>query len=298
MSKGDASVPSVPSAASVASAQGGANVDTAASSAALNYVNQVTPYGSTTYDTTGTYTTPSGLTVPRYTETTALSPLGQSILTGQENVANTLIPSAESLAGQAGAAATTPLNFNDAQSPILNSSPDQISDRAADAAYAKQKSFLDPQWDQQQQQLQDQLSRQGIPVGSQAYSNAMDQFNNAKTQAYDAAQTGAVANGTSAASNLFNMALSGHESNISDQRLAEQNPLSLLQQLFGASPNAPSQPITQPSPISVANTDVIGATNSASNAALAGYNANLNANNSLYGALGSLGSAAIRGAFS
>lgn len=293
MSKGSADVPSVPDPAVTAQAQGAANVNTAAANAALNFVNQVSPYGSTTYDTTGTYTTPDGQVVPRYTQTTALSPLGQAIYSGQQNVTNTLIPSAERLAGTVGTAVTNPLDFNTPQSGILNSTPQQISDRAADATYAKAKGFLDPQWDQQGRQLEDQLSRQGIPVGSEAYQNAMQAFNNAKTQAYDAAQSGAIANGTSAAGNLFNMALAGQQQNLSEQQLAQQNPLSLLQQLFGASPSTASQPITQPNSINIAPTDVIGATNAATNAAMNSYNAQLGQQNSLFGGLAGLGGAAI-----
>ena len=257
-------------------------------------MNQVTPYGSTTYDTTGTYTTPDGQVVPRYTQTTALSPLGQSLLTGQQNVANNLIPTAETLSRGVSAAATTPLDFNTPQSGILNSTPQQISDRAADATYAKQKGFLDPQWDQQKTQLQDQLSRQGIPVGSAAYSNAMQQFDNSKTQAYDAAQNGAISNGTSAASNLFNMALAGNQQNLAQQQLGQTNQLDILQRLFGASPQSPSQPVTQPNSIPVANTDVIGATQSATNAAMNAYNSQNQANSSMFGGLAGLGGAAIK----
>lgn len=293
MAKGGGDAPAIPDPNVTAQAQSAANVNTAGAQAALNYVNQVTPYGSTTYDTTGTYTTPDGQVVPRYTQTTALSPLGQSLLTGQQNVANTLIPSAERLAGTVGEAVTNPLDFNTAQSGILNSTPQFLSDRAADATYAKQRGFLDPQWEQQGRQLEDQLARQGIPVGSEAYQNAMQAFNSSKTQAYDAAQNSAIANGTSAAGNLFNMALAGQQQNLSEQQLAQQNPLSLLQQLFGASPSSPSQPITQPGAINIAPTDVIGATNAATTAASNRYNAGLGQQNALFGGLASLGSALI-----
>lgn len=295
MGKGSVDVPSVPDPSVTAQAQSNANVNTAAANAALNFVNQVTPYGSTTYDTTGYYTTPDGQTVPRYTQTTALSPLGQALYTGQQTVANTLIPSAERLAGTVSEAVSNPLDFNTPQSGILNSTPQQISDRAADATYAKSKSFLDPQWDQQGRQLEDQLSRQGIPVGSEAWQNAMKAFNSSKTQAYDAAQTGAIANGTSAAGNMFNMALAGQQQNLAEQQLAQQNPMSLLQQLFGASPSSPSQPITQPGGVNIAPTDVIGATNAATNQAMNAYQASLAQQNSGFGGLASLGSAFLLG---
>lgn len=295
MSKAGSDPPAVPDPRLTAQAQGAANVNTAAASAALNNVDQITPYGSTTYDTTGYYTTPDGQVVPRYTQTTALAPLGQAILTGQQNVAANLIPAAERLSGTVGEALNNPLDFNTPQSGILDSTPQQLSDRAADATYAKAQSFLDPQWDQQGRQLEDQLSRQGIPVGSEAYQNAMRAFNNSKTQAYDAAQSGAIANGTSAAGNLFNLALAGRQQNLSEQQLAQTNPMDNLSRLFGASPSSPSQPITQPGSIPVAPTDVIGATNSATNQAMQAWQAGQNSNNALFGGLAGLGSAAIRG---
>lgn len=295
MGKSTADIPSIPNPTQTAQAQSAANVNTAASQAALNNVNQVTPYGSVTYDTTGTYTTPDGQVVPRYTQTTALNPLAQNILTGQQQVANNLLPTAQTLSHMAGASLTNPLDFNTPQSSILNSAPQLLSDRAADATFNKAKGFLDPQWSNQQRQLEDQLSRQGIPVGSEAYSNAMTQFNNAKTQAYDAAQMGAIANGTAAAGNLFNMALGGQQQNLAQQQLAQTNPLSNLQALFGASPSTPQQPITQPSQIGVAPTDVIGATNAANSAAMNQYQAQLGQQNSMFGGLAGLGSAALMG---
>lgn len=295
MGKSSPDIPSVADPSVTAAAQGRANVNTAAANAALNYMNQVTPYGSVSYDTTGTYTTPDGQVVPRYTQTTALSPLGQSILSGQQTVAANLLPTADTLSRGAAYSLSNPLDFNTAQSGILNSTPQMLSDRAADATYAKAKGFLDPQWTNQQRQLEDQLSRQGIPIGSEAYSNAMTNFNNARTQAYDAAQQGAIANGTSSAGNLFNMALAGQQQNLAQQQLAQTNPLQNLQALFGASPSSPQQPITQPGAINVANTDVIGATNAANQQAMNAYNAQLGSQNAMFGGLAGLGSAAIRG---
>ncbi len=289
------SVPSIPDPATTAAAQSGANVNTAAATSALNNMNMVTPYGSVTYDTTGTYTTPDGQVVPRYTATTALTPSGQAILKGTEDTALNLLPAADSLSRGAAYSLSNPLDFNTAGSKILYGDPTLLSDKAADATYAKAKGFLDPQWNQQQRQLEDQLSRQGIPIGSEAYSNAMTNFNNARTQAYDAASSGAIANGTNAAGNLFNMALSGHNQNLTDQRLAQNNPLDNLKSLFGSTPTTPSQPIAQPTPVNVAPTDVVGATNAANSAAMNVYNAGMNANNSMFGGLAGLGSSFLLG---
>lgn len=285
MGKSSPSVPAVPTAQETAAASGQANTSTAAAQTALNDVNQITPYGTTTFDPTGSYTDPQGDTVPTYTQTTALSAPEQTLLTGEQTTANTLVPTAENLANQTQTASTTPLNFNTADSPILNAAPNQLDQTAANAVYNEQAGFLNPQWQQQTQQLQDQLSRQGIPVGSEAYNNAMTQLDTAKTQAYQAAQDSATSTGAQSASTLFGLAQAGQNQNIQQQQLAQQQPISLLSQVTGATPATPTQPIGTPSQSSIAPTDVVGAQATADNASLAAYQAQLQQQNATYGGL-------------
>lgn len=189
------------------------------------------------------------------------------------------------------------MNFDTPFSAYLNKGPQQINSDAANAIYGQQKSFLDPQWNLQQKQLEDQLSRQGIPVGSEAYNSAMGQLENARTQAYQSAQDAAVAGGSSAAANLFGMAQAGQNQLISQQQLAQQQPLSLLSEMYGATPAQPTQPITTPSVTGISPTDVIGATGLSSNAAMQRYQAQLGQQNATNGAIGStLATAAIAAA--
>lgn len=297
MGKSSPAVPVTPTAAQTGAASTQTNIGTANAQAALNNMNQVSPYGSTSYDITGYYTAPDGTGVPRYTQTTSLSPMGQQILSGEQGAATTLLPAAQTLAQQVQTATTNPLNFNTADSSILNAAPQQLDKTAADAIYGQQKSFLDPQWGQQAQQLQDQLSRQGIPVGSEAYNNAMTQLDNARTQAYQSAQDAATAGGASSAAQLFGLAQAGQNQNIQQQQLAQQQPISLLSQLFGATPSTPTQPISTPSQTGVAPTDMVGASASANNAAMNAYQAQIQQNNATYGGLASLaGTAAMAGA--
>ena len=296
MGKSSPSVPAVPSATETAAAQSQANTSTAAAQAALNYVNQNTPYGNTTYTQTGSYTDPQGDTVPTYTQNVSLSPLGQNILTGEQTATSTLLPAAQNLSNQVTSATATPLNFNTADSSILNAAPQQLDTQAANAIYQQQASYLDPQWNQQEQQLQDQLSRQGISVGSEAYNNAQTQLDNARTQAYQSAQDSATAQGASSASSLFGLAQAGQNQNIQQQQLAQSQPLSLLSQLFGATPASPSQPIATPSTTSVAPTDVVGAQASANNAALSTYQAQLAQQNATTGSVAGFAGTALTAA--
>jgi len=264
----------------------------------MNNINQYTPYGSTVYNQTGDFTVDAnGNQVPTYSQTTSLSPMGQQILSGEQGVASSLIPAAQTLGQQAQSSTTTPLNFNTADSAILNASPQQLEQNAANAVYREQAGFLNPQWDQQQQQLQDQLSRQGIPVGSDAYNNSMKQFANNRTQAYQAAQDSATAQGAQSAQTLFGMAQAGQNQNIQQQQLAQQNPLQLLSEMYGATPTTPSQPLTPTSQVGVSPTDTIGAQALSTNARQQAYQAQVAQQNSMYGGLASLGSTAALLAF-
>src|SRR5262249_50097627 len=150
------------------------NIGTAAATQAANNVNQVGPNGSVTYQQTGSYTDPTtGTQLPTYTQTTELDPLSQAILTGTKQAGASLVPTAQNLADQASTATTTPLNFNTPYSATLNQAPQQLDQTAAKASFDSQYGFLQPVYAQQQRDLQDQLSRQGISPGSEAYNSAM-----------------------------------------------------------------------------------------------------------------------------
>lgn len=233
MGKSTPQPPAAPDPMMVANAQTGTNLDTAIAQSGLNNVNRVGPGGSTTF-TAGTqgsgqgYTDPqTGRWVPQYTETTSLSPLGNQLLGGQSTLAGEYLP----MLADAGAN-VQPLNINGgANAGIVNQGPQALDANVANAVYGEQKGFLDPQWQQQQKDLQDQLSRQGIPLGSDAYNNAMTQFNNSKTQAYQAASGNAIGQGAGIAGQNFGLALQGQNQGVNLQQLQQTNPIALLSML-------------------------------------------------------------------
>jgi len=74
-----------------------------------------------------------------------------------------------------------------------------------DAAYKAQTQYLDPQFSQQGESLQASLANSGLTPGSEAYNNAMTNFNNTKQQAYSNAQNQAIMTGSQlGAQNLQN----------------------------------------------------------------------------------------------
>lgn len=84
--------PTPPDPVTTASAQGGANVQTAIAQASLNNINQNTPYGTMQYGISGytTETMPDGSTqqVPQYTSTQTLSPEQEKLYQEQNALAN------------------------------------------------------------------------------------------------------------------------------------------------------------------------------------------------------------------
>jgi len=214
MGKADAPTPAAPQ--QVAGEQTKSNVSTAVANATLGNVNQYSPYGSTTYQETGGKWI-DGNWVPSYSQTTALSQPLQNILTGTQNTAQSLLPTGQALADQYGKNVTS-----GPYADILNKGPQALNQDTANTIYQGQMSLLQPTFDQQQRQLQDQLSRQGIPVGSEAYSNAMTQLGTTQNQQRTAALGNATSQGTDAASKMFGLALQGQAA-----------PLTQLSQLYG-----------------------------------------------------------------
>jgi len=76
-----------------------------------------------------------------------------------------------------------------------------------DAYYKQQQSFLDPQWQEQQQQLAQQLANSGVVQNSEAYNKAMENFNRQREFSYNNARLSAIQNGGQEQSRLNNMAL-------------------------------------------------------------------------------------------
>jgi hypothetical protein len=228
------SKPSVPQPASpqqTSAAQTTSNVDTAVANATLGNVNQQGPFGSTTYNQTGGQMV-DGNWVPSYTQTTSLNPTMQSILSGTEGTAASLVPTGQKLADSASTSLTTPLNFSGVNNNIIQGGPQAIDQNATGAIYGGENALLQPTFDEQQRQLQDQLARQGIGVGSEGYGNAETQLGTQQNQQRTAALGTATAGGITSANNMFNMALLGQNQNLNQQQLAQNNPLNNLKSLY------------------------------------------------------------------
>jgi hypothetical protein len=102
----------------------------------------------------------------------------------------------------------------------LGVDPQLLNQQTQDALYKANTQYLDPQFAQSQSKMESQLANQGITRGSEAYNNAMLNFNNQKQQAYDSARNQAIAGSTAAAQGMFGMGLQGAQ--FGNQALGQQ----------------------------------------------------------------------------
>lgn len=83
--------------------------------------------------------------------------------------------------------------------------------QAQQAAFNQQKAYLDPQWNQQQHDLENKLVQQGIMQNSDAWNRAMDDQSRNRTFAYQNANDQSVAQGNAAQAQLYNQRLSSNQ---------------------------------------------------------------------------------------
>lgn len=87
--------------------------------------------------------------------------------------------------------------------------PTLTQQQVTDALYGQQTQYLDPQFNQSQSRLENQLANQGITRGSEAWNNAMGDFARQKQQAYSNARDSAIGQGVNAANTLYQNKLAG-----------------------------------------------------------------------------------------
>lgn len=153
------SQPAAPDPTQVSNEQSYYNQQAAGQQAAINDVGQSTPYGTLTYNQTGTG--PGG--VPMYTATQKLSPAEQGLFNATTGTQQTVANDAGQLATSLGSS--------------LTSAPNLSTDALTKQLLGWQTDYMQPYFGQESSNLQSQLAAQGITQGSTAYNNATRSLN-------------------------------------------------------------------------------------------------------------------------
>lgn len=315
------SPPQAPNPASVAQAQGAADINTAIAQGIMNHTTQVTPYGTNAYTQTGTQDV-NGNAVPQYQQTVSLTPQQQALFNTQQQTQQGLANAGQQALGNLN---LSPLNFSSLPQFASNINTQglqpiptagqftQDANNAAQNVYGSEFSLVNPFLQQQQESLNASLANQGIGQGSEAYNNAQTQLGAQQATQLNSLAQGAVGQGYQVQNQLYNQALAGQgqgfgqaqaqasqadlarQQGISEQTLQQNQPINVLSAILQGNPAAGTPSFPASTQTGVAPTDVLGAYGLQQSGANALYGAQAAQQSGLYGGLGSLGGGALAG---
>lgn len=249
--------PKAPDPAQTAAAQGQWNSFTAQQQQAMNMTNQNSPWGSLTYDQTGTQTIidPNGkpVSVPKYTANTTLTPEQQAIYDQTQAAELNLASTANEQSGKIGELLSDPFQFQ-------NSDAEQW-------AYDLASPRLLQQQGKNESALRSQLVASGIRPGTANWDSEMARLTNANSD------------------QLNQLALTGRGQAFSEA-LAQRNqqfnePIALMS---GTQIQNPNSTFAQTPQSQVGGVDYSGLVQNKYNADMQAYNAKTGALGGLFGA--------------
>lgn len=260
------SPPPAPDPYATAQAQGTANIESARVNTRLNRPNQVTPWGSLTWQDLGD---------DRWQSNVNVSPTAQRVIDAGIDTSWGLNNSTKNALGRVDSTMQQPLDF---------SAPGLVADRGkvADAMYSSYTRRLDPQFDNQEEALRSRLVNSGFAAGSKAYQDEYDNFTRGRNDAYGQARTAAELASTTEAERQQSSMLRGR-----NQILNELASLRTGQQVQAPQfQSGMSGANVQPAPF-------MQAQQMGYNGQLNQYNAEVGANNSQMGAMAGLAGAGL-----
>jgi hypothetical protein len=251
------SPPPAPDYAGAATATAQGNLEATRAATKANRINQFTPYGSLTYAQSGD-DPDSG-----WSQTVNLNDVGQKLLDYQNNASLGLGEQTGLALDRVGQGLSQPFDFGSV-GDVQNAAEGAITSR------------LDPMWDRKQSQTETQLVNQGLRPGTEAYDNAMKDFNFGRNDAYQQA----ILSGINTMPQTFQLANS-----LRNQPLNELNALRTGSQVTNPTFNqVPQQQTTT-------GANMLGAAQAQGQYDQGLYNANVGQKNAMTSGLFSLGSA-------
>lgn len=348
--KSSPTAPAAPDPVATAQAQSKANIDAATAQANLNRIDQYTPQGSLKYTQEGT----NADGTPRYSQTQTYSADEQAKYDQANKVALALGGLANNNIGRVQEAQSKPFTYDGmtarASAPSTGGIQKDLdysgltklpgtddfgaeARRMSDTVYSQAASRLDPQWQQNDNDVKAQLAAQGISENSDAYRRAYDNLNRSKTDAYNQATFSAQQAGANEQSRLFGLAMGARQQGqnevntqgafhntaqgqqfnqdmsaagfqngnrqgeIEEASYLRNMPINDIAALLGTGPGVQGPEFNPVSQVGVAAPDYAGMVQNQYNGQMNTYNqqqaARSNMMGSIFGAAGSLGGAAI-----
>lgn len=286
MGKEAPKAPPPPDPAKVASAQTGTNIQTAIANAALGNADVYGPTGSTKYNQIGTQTITGAdgqvYNVPRYSQTTTLSPEQQRLYDQQTELGSGLNTLAQSQVGRLTDVLGQPIN--------TSGLPEVANDFSADRSRVEDALFqrLNPQLERDRNALENNLTNQGFQRGTEAFNTAMDQYGR---QANDA-RLAVTGRGLQEQQGMFGMQQANRQRALQETLALRNQPINEITALMSGGqvslPNAPGYNAPN-----VANTDYGGYAYNTAGLQNAQYNQQMQQYNQQLAGMYGLGSAAL-----
>lgn len=225
MGKKSGGSPDYPDPSKTAAQQSVLNEKTARVNASLNRINQYTPYGQSVYTDLGD---------DRWRQDIILSPDSEAAAKAEMLNARMAQELGTGQLGRIGETLGNDLDFSNL--PALAGSGGYGGQRqeVEDALYSRATSRLDPQWEQRSRQFETSLANKGIPVGSEAWTRAMDAFQRGRNDAYSGARADAITGGGAEQSRLFGLDIGARQQGITEQLTQRNQPLNELSALLSS----------------------------------------------------------------
>lgn len=262
--KDSPATPATPDYSGAAQKTAEGNLEMARAAAKANRVNTYTPYGNITYNQ------PNANDPDLWNANVQLDPTQQKLLDQQNQTSLNLAGLQNSAYGRVQGALDAP--YAATYDPT----------KATNTAYESLMARMNPQYDRQQSQLDNQLANQGITMGSEAWKNAQTQFGQTRNDAQ-----------TQAALNAINLGMQQQQQQYGQESTNRNNPLNELNAIRTGSQ------VTNPSQINVAQqgqtagANYLGAAQSQGQADQNIYNQGVSSANAGNAAAAGLGGAAI-----
>lgn len=210
---GKEDTPDVPSYAGAAEQTGQQSVYAAIINQLLNRPNETTPFGSRTWEQTGSQNI-GGYNVPTMQATTSLNPQLQGAATN--------------LSSQYAGAAGQPINFSGMPQPR---SGQAARDAVTQSLLDRQMRVLQPKFEQEQSDLRTDLVNRGFSVGNEGYTKAENDLYQRQDLARQDAMDRALLAGGAEESRAFGVDMDARKQAISEMLLGRTQPLQELSAL-------------------------------------------------------------------